>query len=87
MPIMGKEILIRLDDVDLGQVIDGLQARADSWRATERYFHTGKAPGIIEECTDADEARGIAEHYERIIESIVSQRKAGEEKADMGRKD
>lgn len=74
MPIMGKQILIRLDAVDLGQVVDGLQARADSWRATERYFETGSAPGIIEECTDAGEARAIAEHYERIIKSIVSQR-------------
>ncbi len=70
---MGKRIVIRLDDVDLGQVIDGLQVRADSWRATEHYFETGKAPGTIEECTDAYEAHTIAERYERIIKSIVSQ--------------
>jgi hypothetical protein len=71
---MGKQILIRLDEIDVGQVIDGLQARADSWRATERYFKTGEAPSNIEECTDGDEAHAIAECYERIITSITSQR-------------
>jgi hypothetical protein len=30
---------------------------------------------VIEECTDADEARMIANHYDRIIESIATQMK------------
>jgi hypothetical protein len=70
---MGKQILIRLSEDDLGQIIDGLRVRAESWRATERYLETGHADSMIEECNDAVEARSIAEHYERIIESIVTQ--------------
>jgi hypothetical protein len=70
---MGKQILIRLGEDDLGQIIDGLRVRAESWRATERYLETGYAQNIIEECNDAAEARSIAEHYERIIESVVKQ--------------
>lgn len=70
---MGKQILIRIDEDDLGQVIDGLQVRADSWRATERYFETGHADSVIEDCNDAGEAQAIAEQYERIIGSMVSQ--------------
>lgn len=66
--------MICFDEVDLGQVLDGLQVRAESWRATERYFETGNASAVIEECTDSGEARVIAAHYERIISSIVSQR-------------
>lgn len=75
---MGKQILIYLDEEDLGQVIDGLRVRAESWRATECYFETGRAHTIIEECNDAAEARAIAEHYERIIESVVTQQAAQE---------
>ena len=73
---MGKQILICLDEHDLDQLLDGLRVRAESWRATERYFETGEADRVIEECTDAHEARTIAESYERIIVSIVVQRKS-----------
>lgn len=73
---MGKQILLRLDERDFDQVVDGLRVRAESWRATERYFETGKAEHEIEECTDADEARTIAEGYERIMVSLLTQLKA-----------
>lgn len=83
MPIMGKQYLIRLDEHDLGQLLDGLQVRVESWRNTECYLESGVASAggfICEECNDSYEARRIAEHYERIIENItiqlVEQRKA-----------
>jgi len=59
----------------LGQLIDGLEARADAWRLTAVYLETGEAPDgfVIEECSDAEEARQIAEHYQRIIRRVVEQ--------------
>ena len=71
-----KEYVIRLSGLDLGQLIDGLEARADAWRLTALYLATGEAPDgfVIEECSDAEEARRIAEHYKRIIGTVVEQR-------------
>jgi hypothetical protein len=70
-----KEYVIRLNGLDLGQLIDGLEARADAWRHTAVYLETGEAPDgfVIEECSDAEEARRIAEHYQRIIAIIIKQ--------------
>ena len=71
-----KEYVIRLNGLDLGQLIDGLEARADAWRLTAVYLETGESPdGFgMEECSDAEEARRIAEHYKRIIGTVVEQR-------------
>jgi hypothetical protein len=71
-----KEYVIRLNGLDLGQLIDGLEARADAWRLTAIYLGTGEAPNgfVIEECSDAEEARRIAEHYERILGTILQQK-------------
>jgi hypothetical protein len=70
-----KEYVIRLNGLDLVQLIDGLEARADAWRLTAVYLETGEAPDgvVIEECGDAKEARRIAEHYQRIIGTVVKQ--------------
>lgn len=60
---MGKTYTIQLDEIDLGQILDGLQSRADSWHATADYHETGQPAWndiVIEECSDADEARAIA---------------------------
>lgn len=71
------EYTIQLDSFDLGQLIDGLEARADAWRLTAIYLETGEAPDgfVIEECSDADEARRIAGHYESIIANVQTQMK------------
>ena len=71
-----KEYVIRLNGLDLGQLIDGLEARADAWRLTAVYLETGESPDgfVIEECSYAEEARRIAEHYKRIIGTVVEQR-------------
>ncbi|HNI04352.1 MAG TPA: hypothetical protein PL010_06930 [Flavobacteriales bacterium] len=70
-----KEYVIRLSGSDLGQVIDGLEARTSAWHHTATYLETGEAPDgfLIEECEDAEEARRIAEHYQRILTAMVEQ--------------
>jgi hypothetical protein len=70
-----KEYVIRLSGLDLGQLIDGLEARATAWRLTATYLETGQAPDgfVIEECSDAEEARRIAEYYQRILGTILQQ--------------
>lgn len=77
-----KEYVIRLNGLDLGQLIDGLEARADAWRLTAVYWETGEAPDgfVIEECSDAEEARLIAGHYESIIATVQAQMKQQERK-------
>lgn len=57
-------------------MIDGLEARADAWRLTAVYLETGAAPDgfVIEESSDAEEARRIVEHYERILGTILQQK-------------
>lgn len=71
-----KEYTIRLNAFDLGQMIDGLEARADAWRNTATYRTTGEAPTkdfIAEECRDAEEAERLAERYDRIIATLIKQ--------------
>ncbi len=79
-----KEYVIRLSGLDLGQVIDGLEVRANAWRLTAEYLETGEAPDgfVIEECHDAKEARRLAEHYQRILRSLVQQQA---EQTDLNR--
>lgn len=80
LPAMAKHYSIELDDLDLGQLLDGLEARAESWEKTAVYLRTDEmADGelfLIEECSDAEEADGIAEHYRAIIGKIHSQMEA-----------
>jgi len=75
MPL-DKEYVIRLNGFDLGQMLDGLEARANAWRNTITYFTTGVAPSadfVAEECSDAEEAKKLAEHYDRIIAQVLEQ--------------
>lgn len=70
-----KEYFIRLSSLDLGQVIDGLEARAIAWRLTATWLETGEAPEgfMTEECSDAEEAQRLADYYERILDSLIQQ--------------
>ncbi|HOY29755.1 MAG TPA: hypothetical protein PLR96_12340 [Flavobacteriales bacterium] len=70
-----KEYVIRLNGFDLGQVIDGLEARATAWNLTATYLETGEAPDgfVTEVCSDAEEARRLAKHYQRILDSLIQQ--------------
>ena len=76
MPNMGKQIRLRLDSVDVGQLLDGLRLRAESWRKTAEFLESGYAGDdafICEECNSAYEATCIAEHYNRIVVTIETQ--------------
>jgi hypothetical protein len=75
---MRKTYRIELDDLDLGQLLDGLDARAAAWEKTAGYHRTGESPAgfMVEECNDADEAGRIAAHYRSIISKIQNQREA-----------
>lgn len=74
---MAKHYRIELDEHDLGQLLDGLEIRAESWRLTADYLRTGEMPDgelfLIEECSDEEEANGLAAYYEAIIKNIQSQ--------------
>ncbi len=77
---MAKTYRIELDEHELGQILDGLWVRMDSWRRTGEYFRTGGTQKgelfLIEECRDEEEADGIACYYEAIIKNIQCQMEA-----------
>jgi hypothetical protein len=71
-----KIFRIALRSVDLGQLLDGLGIREQSWRNTAVYLRDDYFPDdtfMPEVCRDPDEAEKIAKHYERIIRSIEQQ--------------
>lgn len=75
---MRKTYFIQLEDNDLGQIIDGLREREESWQRTAEYFRSGEnaiAMFAIEECTDEYEAEQIAQFYARIIHDLERQRR------------
>lgn len=75
---MEKHYKIDLSEHDLGQLLDGLEARKDSWMRTANYLRAGDQAEeeffLIEECSDEDEAAEIAADYGRIIAKLVNQR-------------
>lgn len=75
---MQKYYRIELNAQDLGQLLDGLTARAEAWENTAEYHQTGKSPAgfIVEEANDAAEATKIAAHYRSIISKIEEQMEA-----------
>jgi hypothetical protein len=78
-PIMGKTYTIRLESNDLGQLLDGLRCRSEAWHGTAEYLESGHTPRedfVIEECSDAEEARAIAANHDQIITSIEMQMRA-----------
>ena len=73
---MNEQFQIKLGRTDLGQLLDGLEIRADSWARTAEFLERGYLADdafIIEECSDADEARNISNHYRAIIADIRRQ--------------
>lgn len=72
---MQKIYQIQINAHDLGQLLDGLEARAEAWEKTAVYHRTGHSPPdfIVEEGNDADEADSIANHYRSIIVKIRKQ--------------
>jgi hypothetical protein len=69
-------VTLTLQRFDVGQMLDGLRVRRDSWFKTAAVLADDDSDfddEPIEECSDADEARNIGEHYERIIGAIERQ--------------
>jgi hypothetical protein len=77
---MAKTYRIELNDLDIGQLLDGLRLRAESWERTADYLRTETMSEgeifIIEECSRPEEADAIAEHYRSIIRTIEQQMEA-----------
>ena len=64
VPSMGKEIQLRLDSLDVGQILDGLRCRQESWANTAIFLRDGYHPDdsfVCEECSDPDEAQRLAD--------------------------
>jgi hypothetical protein len=71
-----KKYRVELEANDLGQILDGLRIREESWRRTAAHLRDGDfhgEPFLCEECSDEHEAEGIADHYKRIISDIEGQ--------------
>ena len=62
-----EPVVVSLTRLDWGQVIDGLCVRVEAWRKTEKYLNHEEVDGETEECSGADEARHLADTYERIV--------------------
>ncbi len=73
---MQKTFQIALASLDLGQILDGLRGREESWRNTTIFLRDDYFPDdafICEECSDWEEAEKIANHFKRIIADIERQ--------------
>jgi hypothetical protein len=70
---MNRQVTITLDDVDWGQVVDGLECRAWQYDRTAHYYETGGGDECIEEVNSAEEARNLAKWYRRISKQIRKQ--------------
>jgi len=68
---------LRLSNLDLCQLLDGLALRAESWERTANYLRTEEMPNgeffVVEECSSPEEAENIAAHYRSIITTINQQ--------------
>lgn len=76
---MTTEIMqtVTLAEGDWGQILDGLEQRAERWEETARYLRgepMHDPDELIEECGDDQEADQIAAAYRRIIAEIDRQR-------------
>ena len=71
----GKHYVIKFSSVDLGQLLDGLDSRAQAWEKTAAFHRSGvsAADFVVEECSGVAEAERIAKHYRSIICSIIQQ--------------
>ncbi|GEM_PF-2347267 len=68
-------VTLMLDKQDIGQILDGLRERLETWEYTVEYMQTGYVPEpyCIAECSSPEEAEVIAGYYKAIIDRIESQ--------------
>jgi len=76
---MGKDCTFTLNENDVGQLLDGLAIRAESWERAADYLRDGWMPEgdifVIEDCSEPTEADAIAKRYRSIIKKIERQMK------------
>jgi hypothetical protein len=73
---MTQLVTIKLSRIQVGQIVEGLKAREQSYRETAYYLETGEVYDIFfnaEEVSDSAEARAIANLYEEIIRELESE--------------
>jgi len=72
---MDKKVVLSLSRLAVGQILDALRQRLETWEYTEEYLNTGYVhePYCIEECSSPDEARRIADYYHQVIQSVETQ--------------
>jgi hypothetical protein len=73
---MQKQIHLVLGELEIGQLLDGLEIREQAWRNTAVYLETGESPEeffLAEECSNEHEAQNIANIYKAIIAKIRKQ--------------
>ena len=71
-----KMYVIKISDNNLGQILDGLKLRAQSFRNAEQFHDEGYCDAFdneVAQCDDADEARCAAKRYEDIIADLECQ--------------
>lgn len=69
-------VTIQLTRGDVGQIIDGLEIRQESWQHTATHFPGDSCDAEcppFEECSDSEEAQNIADMYARIIRQLKAQ--------------
>lgn len=70
-------VTLNLPKLFVGQILDGLRIRAESWEQTKIYLSDGVIVDpdepYIEECDDEAEARQIETFYREIIKEIETQ--------------
>jgi len=68
-------VTLKLSCKDVGQILDGLCVRRDTWRYTQQYLESGyvNIEHRIEECSDPEEAKNTADYYDDIIQKIRHQ--------------
>ena len=77
-----KSVTLKLPELFVGQMLDGLRIRAESWERTKDYLADGVIDPddpYIEECSDENEAQQIANFYREIIKEIEIQLSAQSE--------
>ena len=72
-------VTVQLTRLEAGQAVDGLTCRRDTWKRTAEFLESDGAGdaleyGEIEECSDAAEARRIADLYDGIIRKLSAAR-------------
>lgn len=74
-PTKTRSVVLILDRIDLGQIIESLVIQQERWQYTANW-HLGEQSDsiqLIEDSSNAEEAQWIADNYFRIVKILESQ--------------